>query len=164
MIRHVYASLSWSANGLQWRSKVSNEKHGPSHGADYTNMIPFPRVRILRIIPCTTARPRTEQYMINPLPRHLPKDELKTIPFEKPSLPCCQAATLANFSLKNGNVQMNFTFYMTEIGNSFQKILSRKALQEIFETDRKSRKRPRSNGLSCVSPFEVWWCHKSITT
>ena len=107
------------------------------------------------MIPFSTARPRTEQYMINPLPRHLPKDELKTIPFEKPSLPCCQAATLANFSLKNGNVQMNFTFYMTEIGNSFQKILSRKALQEIFETDRKSRKRPRSNGLSCVSPFEV---------
>ena len=71
-------------------------------------MIPFPGVRILKITPCSTARPSTEQYMINPPPRHLPKDEWKTIPFEKPLLLSYQAATLANFSLKNGDVKMNF--------------------------------------------------------
>ena len=62
------------------------------------------------MIPFSTARPRTEQYMINPPPRHLPKDALKTIPFEKPLLPWYQAVTLADPSLKNGNVQMNLHF------------------------------------------------------
>ena len=61
-----FKSYSRSADGLQGRSGVSNEKYGPRHGANnYTNMIPCPCVRILEMIPCSVARPGTENYISN---------------------------------------------------------------------------------------------------
>ena len=62
-----FASHSQSANGLKPPFGVKNDKYGPYHGADiYKNDT---LSRILKMIPCSAARPRTEIHMSTPPPR-----------------------------------------------------------------------------------------------
>ncbi len=57
-----FKSYSRSANGLQRRYVVNCTKYGPCHGADHTKVVPCPRDGILKLIPCSAARLRTEKY------------------------------------------------------------------------------------------------------
>ena len=66
-----------------------------------TNMIPCPGVGILKMIPCSVTRPRTEKYMSTPPPGPLPRQTLpKCMPLARPD----QKEIVVKFEVQIGDL------------------------------------------------------------